>query len=151
MQKGLHCLIECFKRWSSALFAIYCVLILIGTLEPFNFTINSTLLSKRPHPIEWIPFSYICPLCGLDIKDKILNTIMFMPFGILLTLRLIGNELDIGTLLLITFWGFAFSLGIEATQYFLPARTPSASDVIMNTLGSFLGALLVITITPKSG
>jgi len=150
MQKGLHCLIECFKRWSTALFAIYCVLILIGTLEPFNFTINSALLSRRPHPIEWIPFSYICPSCGFSIKDKILNTIMFMPVGILLALRRIGNVSEIGTLLLITFWGFAFSLGIEVTQFFLPERTPSASDVMLNTLGALLGAQLAVSIAKES-
>jgi len=75
---------------------------------------------------------------------------MFMPVGILLALRRIGNVSEIGTLLLITFWGFAFSLGIEVTQFFLPERTPSASDVMLNTLGALLGAQLAVSIAKES-
>ena len=39
-------------------------------------------------------------------------------------------------------YGMAFSLAIETAQYFLPSRSPSASDVLMNALGSGLGAVL---------
>jgi len=147
--KGLHYLIEFLSRHATVLLALYCVLVLIVTLAPFNFTMDSTLLSHEADPIEWIPFSP-CPHCGeLHIKDKILNTIMFMPFGILLALRRIGNVSKIGILLLIPFWGFAFSLGIEATQFFFPPRTPSASDVMLNTLGAFLGAQFTVIITKE--
>jgi len=145
--KGLHNLIKFLSRHATALLAIYCVLMVIGTLAPFNFTLEPSVHSRRPHPIEWIPFSYICPVCGLDVKDKILNTIMFMPFGILLSLRRIGKVPKIGVLLLVTFCGLAFSLGIEATQFFLPTRKPSASDVMLNALGAFLGAQLTLALT----
>jgi len=145
--KGLHYLIEFLSRHATVLLALYCVLVLIVTLAPFNFTMDSTLLSHEADPIEWIPFSP-CPHCGeLHIKYKILNTVMFMPFGILLSLRRIGKVPKIGVLLLVTFCGLAFSLGIEATQFFLPTRKPSASDVMLNALGAFLGAQLTLALT----
>jgi glycopeptide antibiotics resistance protein len=148
--KGLQYPIEVLTRWAAALLAIYCVLMLVGTLYPFNFTTDSALMSRRPHPIEWIPFSYICARCGFDIDGKVLNTIMFIPFGFLLALHRSGNTSKIGTLLLTTLWGFAFSLGIEITQFFLPTRTPSASDVTLNTLGALLGAQLAIALIKES-
>ena len=35
-----------------------------------------------------------------------------------------------------------FTLGIEAWQYFLPSRVADVNDVIWNTSGTILGALL---------
>ena len=117
----------------------YCALLLFGTLRPFEFSLQP-FDSSRPHgTIEWIPFSYVCPKCGLDWKNKALNLVMFLPFGFMLeSLRRLRSGTD--ALAGVTLWGASLSILIELTQYFEPARTPSASDVFMNTLGSLLGA-----------
>jgi glycopeptide antibiotics resistance protein len=117
----------------------YCVLLLFGTLWPFEFSLQHFDFSQPHRTIEWIPFSYMCPKCGLDWKNKGLNLLMFLPFGFMLGSL---HRLKAGTdaLAAVTLWGALFSILIELTQYFEPARMTSASDVLMNTLGSLLGA-----------
>ena len=40
------------------------------------------------------------------------------------------------------FLGFTFTCAIEAWQYFLPTRVADINDIIWNTVGVFLGAIL---------
>ena len=119
----------------------YSLCLIAGTLSPFDFTTDPARLSLRPKPIEWIPFTYVCPRCTYEAKDKLLNLAMFMPFGFCLGLLLLGaGRSQRSTILRVTLSGFMFSLAIESSQFFLPSRTPFASDLLLNTLSAFYGA-----------
>ncbi len=134
------------KRARTGLIVAYCLIVLVGTLSPFNFTTDRNLLMNRAEPIEWIPFSYICPRCGFNIKNKVLNLGMLGPLGLLLVLPRRRDESGSVRIFKATLWCLIFSVLIETSQYFLPARTPSASDVLMNTIGAFLGAVVALII-----
>jgi VanZ family protein len=44
---------------------------------------------------------------------------------------------------------FAVSAGIEAAQLFLPSRFPSTADVLLNTLGAWLGAAVAAAVARR--
>jgi hypothetical protein len=71
--------------------------------------------------------------------EKALNVVLFVPLG------LIGWLL--WPRLQVLAWaaiGLAFSAFLESTQaLFLPGRTPSVSDLVANTSGAVLGALVL--------
>jgi VanZ family protein len=69
---------------------------------------------------------------------------MMMPLGLLagtyaLRTRPIGRALLWATLL-----GFGSSVSVEFLQCFLPYRTPSLSDISLNTLGTLAGAVVAV-------
>ena len=66
-------------------FVAYTCLLLAGTLFPFGFRLDARTVSYFPSP-EWIPFTYHDPRCPWTgfFKDKLINIVMFLPFGVLL-------------------------------------------------------------------
>lgn len=74
------------------LFAAYCLALLYGTLAPFDFTSDPEAFDHRSKPIEWIPFTYVCPHCTYDTNDKLLNLAIFVPFGVSLGLILLRSN-----------------------------------------------------------
>jgi Glycopeptide antibiotics resistance protein len=126
-----------------ALLVTYSGLLILGTLFPFDFSLNARTVSYFPSP-EWIPFTYHDPRCPWTgfFRDKLFNIVMFLPFGVLLGMIQSGAKPErilLKTAVLAAF----FSLIIESLQYFLPERHPAASDLLMNSFGAFLGAWLV--------
>lgn len=92
-----------------------------------------TLGPEHPRPIP--PFW--CVWCGRhDLLDTTLNVLLFMPLGA--ALRLGG-----ATRRRIALFAFALSTAIEAVQFQIPGREPSARDIAANTAGALLGALLL--------
>jgi VanZ family protein len=69
---------------------------------------------------------------------------MLFPFGFLLALRSNRGSAALATILGTTLSGLIFSLFIETTQFFLPSRNPSASDLLLNTVGAFMGGASAI-------
>ena len=100
----------------------------------FHFT-NSALLQS----INFIPFRDIIYGYAFAKREALLNVIMMIPFGILLSL------LTKKRLLAIVLATCLFSLTIETTQYFTILfqtdypRIVDITDVITNTIGGFLG------------
>ena len=123
----------------------YTCALLLGTLSPFNFRIDARAVAKAELTPEWIPFTYWIPRCGWTgyFEDKLFNVCIFVPFGILLGLLIQSGPKPESSLLKTTIAAAFFSLMIETLQFFLPARHPTASDLLMNTAGGFLGAWLV--------
>jgi glycopeptide antibiotics resistance protein len=105
-------------RLSAALLGYNVLFILLLTLNPFYLTLptrlNFALQSGR--------------------GDLISNILLFLPLGFFyrLTTRR-GGAFLLGALI---------SFTIEAIQFFIPARTPAVGDILSNTLGSGLGALV---------
>ena len=71
------------------------------------------------------------------------NILLFAPWGFLTFIALYTVERPtVQTYVLTILLGFSFSIGIEAWQYFLPSRVADINDVIWNTTGTILGAIL---------
>ena len=79
-----------------------------------------------------------------QIFDEFFNMIIFAPFGI--ALPLINKKIKILPQVLFC---FCLSLIIEVTQYFTAIGGLASDDLIMNTLGYFLGLVFYILIFKK--
>lgn len=67
------------------------------------------------------------------------NIALFVPFGVIVALRLPRHRWMLTVVI-----AAAVSIAVELAQgVFLTARVPALSDVIANTAGGFIGALLV--------
>lgn len=77
-------------------------------------------------------------------SDNVLNVVGFMPLGFLFAAYLGLVRGSARARLLATLAGIAISLSIELTQYFLPTRDSSMTDLLTNAAGSALGAWLYL-------
>ena len=82
-------------------------------------------------------------IIALIIVPIIGNILLFVPFGFFLFIALYSVERPtIQTYVITTFGGLTFSCLIEAWQYFLPNRVADVNDIIWNSVGALLGAIL---------
>jgi glycopeptide antibiotics resistance protein len=82
-------------------------------------------------------------ILAVIVVPMIANVLLFVPWGFLMFITLYTTERPtLQTYVLTILLGFSFTLGIEAWQYFLPSRVADVNDVIWNTSGTVLGALL---------
>lgn len=98
-----------------------------------------TLTPGRGRPgADLIPS--LCLFCGTrGLSDAILNAVMFLPLGLL-----VGVRRGVGTALLA---GFVVSAGIETAQLVLvPGRNPAVGDLVWNSVGAGVGALVTGTL-----
>jgi VanZ family protein len=72
------------------------------------------------------------------------NIVIFIPLGGVLYAAL--RHMQGSRLLLVTFVGAQISLFYEVAQLWLPGRVTATDDLITNTVGTFIGALLAQTI-----
>lgn len=79
-----------------------------------------------------------------QLVDEILNMLIFAPFGV--ALPLLNKKIKILPQLLFC---FGLSLIIEITQYFTAIGGLASDDLIMNTLGYFVGLIFYILIFKK--
>lgn len=79
-----------------------------------------------------------------DLQDAAVNILGFIPFGFLLAayLQQVTNWTRGRAVLFTVMAGLITSLLIELLQVYLPSRDSSLLDVINNSLGSALGALI---------
>lgn len=87
-----------------------------------------------------------CMACGATGgADVAVNVTLFVPFGIAVGMFLWGSPGQ--RLLKPTLIGFAFSVAIELAQRagIPPSRVFNATDVLSNTLGTLVGAIIVAT------
>lgn len=81
---------------------------------------------------------------SFDAKDFFLNVLFFVPFGFLFRLLIEKQTNRYYVSFFITVAaGFMLTIMIESLQMLMPARYTSIMDVLSNTIGSVLGALLI--------
>jgi len=85
-------------------------------------------------PWSLIPFSEPIDRAWARV-DWVLNLLLLVPFGVLLLLA--GAHVSRATLA-----GFGLSLLIEGAQVFIPVRHTQSTDLVLNTAGALLGALV---------
>ena len=76
-------------------------------------------------------------------KDVVLNVLVFVPLGWLLTQALGRRPIPAPWVIgIVTCFAAILSLTVETTQYFIPSRYSSIVDVLANTAGAFFGAVV---------
>lgn len=77
----------------------------------------------------------VCILCGsYGLADFLRNMLLFLPLGLLAGARIGWARSAVLAVIL--------SGGIEVTQILIPGRYPSLGDIVANTTGGALGAIL---------
>lgn len=123
--------------WANRILIAATVGILILTLFPFRIDIHRRVPVRRSHF-----------LLGRGAKfptfdDAFLNILLFVPFGFGLAEKMREKGKSRGATLLIVFAsGALFSYTIEFLQLFIPTRDSGWEDVITNSSGGVVGALL---------
>ncbi len=93
------------------------------------------------HRVEHRPVS--TQILAVIVVPIIGNILLFVPWGFLTFISLYSVERPtVQTYVLTILLGLTFTIFIEGWQYFLPSRVADINDVIWNTLGTILGAIL---------
>jgi hypothetical protein len=93
----------------------------------------ATLLPAAGPPHPWV----FCLACGgRGTADLLLNIALFMPLGAALALR--GRRPAF-----VALCGALLSSAIELSQFYIPGRDPTIGDIVANTVGALLGALVI--------
>lgn len=87
------------------------------------------------------PFEETLSQKKFDKSDVVLNLLGFLPFGFLVFAVLPERMALFTRILAAVSAGGALSLSIELTQFWLPDRHSSLSDLVLNTLGTGAGAM----------
>lgn len=126
------------------LLVFYTGVLMYGTFRPFGFTWHPGRDGANDwRHVEWIPFTHLCPKWGIFCpRDTGLNIAIFVPVGALSACMSGAGGGRARRAARAAVSGFCLSLLIETTQYFIPARFPSTTDLVLNTLGAFLGGLI---------
>ncbi|MDH2917813.1 MAG: VanZ family protein [Sideroxydans sp.] len=121
----------------------YCLFIVYASLSPFTgwrdaaFSFSEVL--QQPLLQTYTGF------------DALLNVLAYIPLGLLLGLTLRARWGVLTSLLLACCLGLALSASMEFLQMYLPSRTSSNLDLLTNASGSFLGALLALSVIRWTG
>ena len=81
--------------------------------------------------------------------DAVSNVLAYLPFGLLLALTFrtyFGNR---SSVLLATFAAMSLSVAMEYLQMYLPMRDSSNADILSNSTGALVGALLAVSIAQR--
>lgn len=117
-------------------------------LEYVFLVVSSTIVFRAPRfPVrfELIPFWTYYAIAnhdfGVSIWDIVLNIVLFVPLGILISSLFPSFSFKKVVLL-----GLAFSLCIELSQFFWARGIAQFDDLMHNSLGCFLGFCIVRSI-----
>ncbi len=118
----------------------YIGVILLATLTHLNIDPDPVQIAWRVHrALHW-------STRGIDVVDAARNIALFAGFGaIWLVTSRPGQAWQ--RILRITLLGMAISVSVETVQLLSPGRVSSINDVTTNTLGAFLGALMIVVMT----
>jgi glycopeptide antibiotics resistance protein len=132
-------------RWVIAT-VLFSGVVLMMTLWPDSTVNTSNYVPFREHGAAWSCLIRGCAGAGASaqflIKDVIGNVVVFMPIGFAGAGAINGS-------LARKFWlatglGALLSLFIETTQILIETRATDVDDLIFNTVGTVLGATLLV-------
>jgi VanZ family protein len=112
---------------------LYLLVLLPALLLPFP--------TSHPHRRAYLmEYRASRPWLSMDVA---LNVAVFVPLGWLVARAGHSRGLSSLGMILLTAGGCgALSLAAETVQFFIPSRHSSVIDVVANTLGAFLGAVM---------
>ncbi|WP_201391036.1 VanZ family protein [Ktedonobacter sp. SOSP1-85] len=118
------------KSLSKTLLALYLLILLWLVLFKFSFNLSS-VLDYQTRSLNLIPFA------DSSLGEMIDNFVVFIPFGLLLSVNL--KRANIWRRLAFI---CIFSLAAEIIQFVFAIGATDITDVITNTAGGFLGLIL---------
>jgi glycopeptide antibiotics resistance protein len=124
---------------SAILLLLWGLFIVYATTLPFDFAASGELIRSR----LWRLWQRPLRGGGGSWSDAASNVMLFMPWGFLLAVWLVGRGrryLAVLTLALVS--GGLISGTVELIQLFAPRRYASFIDVVTNTFGSCVGSLI---------
>jgi VanZ family protein len=77
------------------------------------------------------------------VADVLINIAGFVPLGLILSVYFSLTRLRSAAVLYAALVGASLSFTVEVLQFYIPRRMSGTTDIITNTLGAFLGAVLV--------
>jgi len=112
----------------------------VAGTQKLNIPANYRILDKRFLSPPWQDFK----LNGNFLMDFIVNLLGFMPFGFVLCALLIesGGVLREKAVLFSVVLCFLISLGLEVAQAWIPSRDSQMLDLILNTTGAWIAAII---------
>lgn len=134
---------RCLPRKAIARLTVACVFsFVLAATWPMHFSLHAASRAALASRIEWSPFSGDLNMSTL--RERALNGLMMMPLGLLAATYALRSRAPRGALIYATVLGLGSSVSVELLQCFLPNRTPSLSDISLNTLGTFAGAVVAV-------
>jgi hypothetical protein len=76
------------------------------------------------------------------LNEVLINVTGFVPFGFFFCMYLSSGQASRRIVVATILLGAAFSLTIEVLQWFIPMRDSGTTDILTNSLGTALGAML---------
>lgn len=124
------------KKLAHIGFALY--LILLFWLVLFKLEPRFWALPQTGRSLNLIPFgASMMQNGGISLSEIIYNALFFVPLGIYLSLLNITEKAWHGILI-----GLAISIACEAVQYLFKIGASDITDILMNTLGTAIGAAI---------
>ncbi|WP_082468230.1 VanZ family protein [Leifsonia sp. Leaf264] len=127
------------RRLAGVLMVLYLIVLALIVLwpepvdRPISHEIYAFVIWAHQHGMPWMSYKLI---------EFSSNVVMFIPFGVILTVLLGRRRWWMATIA-----GVLFSSAIELAQFLLlPDRYPSGRDVIANSTGALIGSLIVLVI-----
>jgi glycopeptide antibiotics resistance protein len=116
------------KALPRTLFAAYLFILLWLVLFKFSYDPFAVIRDFQTRSLNLIPFA------SAHKSEMIANIVAFIPFGVMLGVSFKQAAFRYKTALIL-----AFSLAVEIIQYALAIGVADITDIIMNTLGGFMG------------
>lgn len=129
-------------RLSTYLAAAYVLFIVYASLSPFS--------GWREQGLEFSAVLALPLLQQYTWFDVAANLLAYLPFGLLFCLTLHTHFGASWSVFLATLGGIILSAAMEYAQMYLPVRISSNLDLLSNSGGALLGALLAINIAPRA-
>ncbi len=121
------------KALSRILFAAYLLVLLWLVLFKFSYDLMAVVQDFQMRSVNLIPFAQT------RNSEMISNILAFIPFGVMLGVNFKQAAFRYKIAVI-----FAFSLAVEIIQFIVAIGVTDITDLIMNTLGGFVGLALYV-------
>ena len=117
----------------------YALFIAYVSLSPFS--------DWREQGLDFTEVLRMPLMLTFTLFDTVLNVLAYIPFGLLVGLALRARFTASVSLIMTVVCGVALSAGMEYLQMYLPARISSNLDILSNSAGTLIGAILAVSIS----
>ena len=123
--------------WDRSLTLLALALVVAATVFPLNVVCGGVYAgdwSWQQGRFDWVFFR------NINALDFVRNIILFLTLGFAVTgMACRGRATPPRALLIATVAGAICSVIVEATQIFLPIRSPAMADILANSVGALIG------------
>ena len=123
------------RHFTGVMLALYCLLLLWVILLKGSFSLSQLPWFALERKVNFVPFYHPYSMRWLELREIILNFLLFAPFGFYLRMLDVSPKKAI-------ILGFAFSLALELFQLGFAVGACDITDLLTNTLGTVAGVFL---------